>query len=57
MTKQLYEMRYIVAKNGREALGGVGGKEGVFGRRRGELVQVQGPGEGREQKTIQFGTR
>ena len=57
MTKQLYEMRYIVAKNGREALGGVGGKEGVFGRRRGELVQVQGPGEGREQKTIQLGTR
>lgn len=28
MTKQLYEMRYIVAKNGREALG-EGGKEGV----------------------------
>lgn len=26
MTKQLYEMRYIVAKNGREAPGGVGRK-------------------------------
>lgn len=50
MTKQLYEMRYIVAKNGREALGG--GWEGrcVFGRRRGELVQDQGPGEERTEK-------
>jgi hypothetical protein len=27
----------------------------VFGRRRGELVQVQGPGEEKEQKTIQLG--
>lgn len=29
MTKQLYEMRYIVAKNGRGGAWGEGGKEGV----------------------------
>lgn len=40
-----------------KALGG--GWEGrcVFGRRRGELDQVQGPGEEREQKSTQLGTR
>lgn len=56
MTKQLYEMRYIVAKNGRGGLGSVGRKVCVFGRRRGELVQDQGPGEERTEST-QLGTR
>ena len=65
MTKQLYEMRYIVAKNGRGGAWGRGGRKVcvcvcvcVFGRRRGELVQVLPKVQvRREQKSTQLGTR